>query len=552
MSEWYTEKNSKNGFFPTEITCGSDKRVWWKCANNHEWEERIEVRNRGYRCPYCVGKRPIIGKNDFATVHPELLNEWEYSKNIFQPQDLLPNSMKKVFWKCEKGHIWSATLNSRHKGSGCPQCSKEANSSFPEIAILFYLNQCFPVCSRKKFKGKEIDIFIPSLNMGIEYDGQYYHTTEKARINDAQKTELFKSLGLFFVRIIEATYIKYDYDNQFLYVNRDSDYTYLHSTINDLLQIINRQFNTSYSIDVNIERDHISILELYKSIKKKNSLLLQNPTLANEWDYEKNGDLLPEFFDNNSRHKVWWRCSYAHSWNASIYSRNKGNGCPICANHKVLIGFNDLATIMPQIAKEWNYEKNTDCTPEQITAKSDKTVWWKCSKGHEWQARISNRSHGNNCPYCANKRVLAGYNDLKTWCLNNNMSFLIHEFDYEKNEFDITEVSPFSGKKIWWKCSQKHSYLTQLTHRTQMGTSCPYCSHKRLLSGYNDLATTHPEIAKEWDYSKNDGIHPSEVMAGSIKRKYWFICSNGHSYSSTLLNRKQGNHCPFCRQARSS
>ena len=79
-----------------------------------------------------------------------------------------------------------------------------------------------------------------------------------------------------------------------------------------------------------------------------------------------------------------------------------------------------------------------------------------------------------------------------------------------------------------------------------MHTGCPYCSNKKLLSGYNDLATTHPEIAKEWDYNKNNGITPSDVMAGSNIKKYWFICPNGHSYSATLLNRKNGQGCPEC------
>ena len=81
-----------------------------------------------------------------------------------------------------------------------------------------------------------------------------------------------------------------------------------------------------------------------------------------------------------------------------------------------------------------------------------------------------------------------------------------------------------------------------------MNTGCPYCSNKKLLPGHNDLATTHPEIAKEWDYSKNGDTTPSDVMAGSNNKKYWFVCENGHSYSSTLLNRKKGRGCPVCRK----
>jgi uncharacterized protein (DUF983 family) len=260
---------------------------------------------------------------------------------------------------------------------------------------------------------------------------------------------------------------------------------------------------------------------------------------------------LPENFDFKSRHKVWWKCIKDHEWEASVYSRVAGNGCPYCANQKLLKGYNDLQTVAPIIAREWNYEKNGDLSPDEVIAKTDRTVWWRCDKGHEWQARISNRMNGNNCPYCANKKVLYGYNDLKTWCIVNGKLYLIDEFDTVKNGFDMSEISPGSGKKIWWICSNNHSYCTSLSHRINMHTGCPYCSNKKLLPGYNDLATTHPEIAKDWDYNKNGNVTPFDVMAGSNNKKYWFVCENGHSYSSNLLNRKKGRGCPVCRKTKS-
>ena len=63
-----------------------------------------------------------------------------------------------------------------------------------------------------------------------------------------------------------------------------------------------------------------------------------------------------------------------------------------------------MQTINPALAEEWNYEKNTELTPEDVTANSNKKVWWKCSNGHEWQAVIYNRNKGNGCPVCAKER----------------------------------------------------------------------------------------------------------------------------------------------------
>ena len=60
----------------------------------------------------------------------------------------------------------------------------------------------------------------------------------------------------------------------------------------------------------------------------------------------------------------------------------------------------DLATLNPQLANEWDYEKNGELKPEDFTCGSDKKVWWKCEKGHEWQATINNRNNGTGCPIC--------------------------------------------------------------------------------------------------------------------------------------------------------
>jgi len=546
MAEWNWEKNNELGFDPKVLTPGSHKKVCWKCSKDHEWRATIDSRYKGNGCPYCSGRFAMRGVNDFATVHPELLAEWNYDKNTFLPNELLPSSGKKVWWKCEKGHEWETSLNHRHNGTGCPICAKEANSSFPETAIAFYLAKCIPVENRKKIYQKEVDIYIPSLNLGIEYDGQFYHKSDKVQKRDTEKTSLLTQKGVSLIRIKESSYNLYDEKNKTLYFEFDNQYKFINKVVSWLINYINNVFNTNLQSDIDIERDRLEILSYYKTLKRNNSLAEKHPLLANEWNHLKNRGLLPENFDVKSRHKVWWKCIKGHEWEASVYSRTAGNGCPYCANQKLLKGYNDLHTIAPNIAREWNREKNGDLSPEDVIAKTDRTVWWKCDKGHEWQARISNRMNGNNCPYCANKKVLYGYNDLRTWCIVNGKLYLIDEFDTVKNGFNMFEISPGSSKQIWWICSNNHSYCTSLSHRINMNTGCPYCSNKKLLPGYNDLATTHPQIAKEWDYDKNGNVTPFDVMAGSNNKKYWFLCENGHSYASNLLNRKKGHGCPIC------
>jgi len=112
---------------------------------------------------------------------------------------------------------------------------------------------------------------------------------------------------------------------------------------------------------------------------------------------------------------VWWRCSLGHGWKTSPKNRNNGTGCPYCANKKVMVGYNDLKTLFPEIAESWDYEKNGSLTPEMVMPYSGKKVWWKCEKNHSWRSYISNRTlHKRGCPYCAGQRTIPGENDLAT------------------------------------------------------------------------------------------------------------------------------------------
>jgi len=106
----------------------------------------------------------------------------------------------------------------------------------------------------------------------------------------------------------------------------------------------------------------------------------------------------------NSNKKAWWKCKKGHEWQATINSRNNGIGCPYCAGKKVLPGYNDLATTNPELALEWHPNRNESLSPTMVTSGSHKKVWWKCNKGHEWQATIDKRNRGNRCPVCAKEK----------------------------------------------------------------------------------------------------------------------------------------------------
>ena len=119
--EWHPTKNG--GLTPKNVMPGTNKKVWWLCEKGHEWENSVNVRNGGNGCPYCTNQIVLKGYNDLATLNPKLASEWHSTKNgELTPSSVTPGSNKKVWWICEKGHEWQASVSTRNKGHGCRDC----------------------------------------------------------------------------------------------------------------------------------------------------------------------------------------------------------------------------------------------------------------------------------------------------------------------------------------------------------------------------------------------------------------------------------------------
>lgn len=133
-----------------------------------------------------------------------------------------------------------------------------------------------------------------------------------------------------------------------------------------------------------------------------NDLASKNPDLSKEWHPFKNGLLTAENVSPNTNKKAWWIGKCGHEWQSSINNRNKGSGCLICLNKKVLFKFNDMATLYPEISKEWHPLLNEEIKPYMVAPRSHNKFWWLGECGHEWQASADNRTaKDSGCPYCA-------------------------------------------------------------------------------------------------------------------------------------------------------
>lgn len=608
---WNYERNSKSGLYFKDVSAHSGKKAWWICDRGHEWEATIDHVSNGTRCPYCANKKAFPGYNDLATINPRLVKEWNYEKNGgLTLKDFLPNSNKKAWWKCERGHEYEALICDRNSGNGCPICA-----------------------------GK---VVLPGFNDLVTINPKLADEWNYEKNGDLKPTDFTPNSD-------KKVWWKCKYNHEWQ------------------ASIANR--NKNHGCPFCSGRN---------AIPGQNDLSTLNPKLASEWNYEKNGDLKPQDCTLNSSRIVWWKCPKSHEWRALISNRNKGRNCPFCGNKKILPGYNDLETTNPKLASEWNYNKNGKLKPSDVFAKSGMKVWWECKKGHEWQATIASRGGGRECPICSqnlrvsfpektiffyirrvfpdaienykpswlNRKELdiyipskkigieydgvfyhenekrdmekdqlcskqgvtvvhirekslsckalksivftlpkeingniedlipglkflekqlkvdlniyipRDYDEIRSMvvsfdlenCIAKTHPELLDEWDYEKNgEVGNTPENVSFGANIfiWWKCKKGHSYRTKLNNKTSSNTGCPYCANKKVLKGFNDLATIKPEIAKEWDYEKNGDLKPEDILSGSHK-KVWWRCSECGNEWGTSPELRKNTRCKKC------
>lgn len=189
---------------------------------------------------------------------------------------------------------------------------------------------------------------------------------------------------------------------------------------------------------------------------------------------------------------------------------------------------------------QWDSERNAPLTPEDVSYGSRQKVWWKCNKGHSWQAKVYSRSENSGCPYCAGRRK-GPENSLAV-----QVPSLEAEWDAEKNApLKFADLTIGSHQKVWWRCPAGHSYDSVVKSRV-LGTGCPVCAGRVVLPDENSLAARYPALVAEWDTEKNAPLLPTLVAPGTV-RKAWWRCPKGHSYRAAISSRAGGGTgSPFC------
>lgn len=335
--EWHPTKNGD--LLPNEVTFGSSKKIWWLCSNGHTFNSSVNRRTSMMtNCPNCQGRK--AGEdNNLSVVFPEIAKEWHPTKNgELKPENFTRGSKKKVWWLCPKGHSYETTIKIRTiQKSGCTFCSRQ--SSAEELRILSELRWVFKeVDNRHKIDGKEVDIFIPSINIGIEFDGSYWHKDKENA--DLEKNKHLLTRGIKLIRLRQHP-LKPLTENDIIVSSKQL----IKEDVNKVLNRINSLTNVDNLNKINEYLDKPSFVneQLFREYKSyfpmplpENSLAVSHPLISAEWNYEKNYPLTPNDYSHGSNYKVWWKCSKGHEYEALIGNRARGTKCPYCSGRNSL------------------------------------------------------------------------------------------------------------------------------------------------------------------------------------------------------------------------
>lgn len=545
VREWHPEKN-KN-LSPNNFSHGSHTKVWWACSrdNRHEWQAMILHRARKKSgCPYCSGHKPSSTDN-FRISAPNLAKEFDLERNYpLAPEELRPNSARKVWWICPKNkteHRWLAVVSGRINGNGCPYCRgrRVCESNSLQTLRLDLAKQWHPT----KNGALTPENVVAGGHRKVWWQCKYGHEWQAPIGKRLKQTwpcpkctlrtslmelRVYSELKIIFEKV-ELQKIKhgvecdvylpgiklaievdgYFYHRQKQRKDENKNLVLEKHGISVMRLRENLPRIREHDVECKYSDKHFDVINrLLKSILELKVCSSNEESLINDY-------LIGRRLKNDEGFKQLWNRFPAPALGASILE-----------THKTL-------------AQEWIESKNGRLTPADVTHGSSRIIWWQCKRGHEYKARVARRCAGDGCPYCSGQKVC------KDNCLATKQPTLAKEWHPTKNG-DLTpqDVTPGSSKmKVWWRCEKGHEWEMRPLARSH-GQNCPFCVGKKA-SKDNCLATMNPRLAKEWHPIRNGDTYPNDVTPGSGK-KFWWECKKGHAFQMRILARSHGSNCPYC------
>lgn len=392
---WDHDKNG--GVNPSEVSAQARGKFFFVCKNGHSYDRLVYqiVKNKG-GCRYCAGQA-ATEDNNLAKMRPDIAKDWHPTKNgTKRPEDYLPGSNAKVWWQCGKGHEWRRPIDKRTlRGDRCPECWTKTSHAqlrvFAELRTIFSDARLEP-----SVVGMEVDIYLPSIGVGIELDGYPWH--DRRLEADQRKTTRLRNANVQLLRIRDRKLPPID-DPQ---VNFHNLVTKEH--IDGLLLLLLDLRKDKLGVIDSAIRDYIAtegyaaedayrkLCSEGRRVPKKKSLAYRFPEIARHWDYATNEPLLPTHVyagANRTAHFICPDCG--ESYPARIDHRTvEGSGCSYCSGKRVRPE-HSLGALHPELVRQMHPTLNKDIDPFTLTVKSNKQMSFVCSEGHVFETSANRR-----------------------------------------------------------------------------------------------------------------------------------------------------------------
>lgn len=441
-----------------------------------------------------------------AKMYPALARQFHPTLNGFvRPIDVSYNNRSKQYWWiCEKGHEWQNRVSDRIFKSSCPKCELYSNSLAKKYPSLL---EEWDYEGNSEINPKEIPFDNRSKRCRWKCpEGHKYTATVRSRT-------LAKE-GCPDCPKIEKLMVD-EYPDIVPYWAEESNAEKKENIPAASKMIYNWKCNCGRNFQANI-RKMTKGVTCKNCLLQKNSLQKMYPELSKEWSPGGNRRTPDEIMFNSTK-KYWWQCEkHKIRWQQSPLDRiETKTGCPVCDIEK-----SSLERAYPQLAAEWDYEKNpSDHTPENVTPNNyTQRAWWKCVGGHSWGATVKNRvSRKMNCPDCERE--------------NKNLADSISSDLYAEwvpylngNKMPEEISAADSHLSYWWMCKERGHLELETANARKRKDHCIKCEEEKMSLAFNAPI----EILNEWDTSKNTET-PLDVYYKSTK-SYWWLDKMGNSY----------------------
>lgn len=255
-------------------------------------------------------------------------------------------------------------------------------------------------------------------------------------------------------------------------------------------------------------------------------------------------------------------CGKLHNFSAQTILKNNDIICQDCRKYYEKINmYGSLSSNIKGIENYWVFEKNTD-TPDKVPftstgkdrCKTFTVICPNCGKEHNKTKNGIVKSGNVLCRSCALSKGYAKI-DIEN-SLYNTYPAIAKMFDKGGNTVSSKDVYPSSNKVYNFKCTEGHIFEAMLNSMTRFECinskykGCPYCSGRKVVKELS-FGYCSPNVASLWDYEKNNGVTPYDVMRSSGK-EYWFKCKNGHSFytSPNTISRSENSPYLGCKECR--